>query len=111
MDINAAGGSQAGVSDDKLAALPTFRTSPLYSEAERVALELAEAMTVGQPVEVSAELFARLQAHYAAPQLVERAATAALENFRARFNRVFDIQPNSLYCPIEGHAASSSATR
>jgi len=108
MDINAAGGSQAGVADEKLAALPSFRTSPLYSEAERVALELAEAMTLGQPVEVSAELFARLQAHYAPPQLVELAATAALENFRARFNRVFAIEPNSLYCPVEGHAGRGS---
>ncbi len=35
--------------------------------------------------------------------LVELAATAALENFRARFNRVFQIEPNSLYCPIQGH--------
>jgi alkylhydroperoxidase family enzyme len=109
MDINAAGGSRAGVSDEKLAALPAFRTSPLYSEAERVALELAEAMTVGQPVDVSPELFARLRAHYDAPQLVELAATAALENFRARFNRVFDIEPNSLYCPIDGHAPTATS--
>ena len=45
MDINAAGGSQAGISDDKIAALPDFRTSPPYSEPQRTALELAEAMT------------------------------------------------------------------
>ncbi|MGH2588938.1 MAG: carboxymuconolactone decarboxylase family protein [Dehalococcoidia bacterium] len=105
MDINAAGGSDAGVSDDKIVALPDFRTSPHYTEAERAALELAET-TVATPVEVSDELFARLRTHYDEAQLVELAATAALENFRARFNRVFRIEPNALYCPVEGHERS-----
>lgn len=103
MDINAAGGSDAGVSDEKIAALPDYATSPLYTEAERVALELADTMSQAT-VDVSDDLFARLQRHYNAPQLVELAATAAMENFRARFNRVFQIEPNSLYCPVEGHS-------
>jgi len=99
VDINAAGGSAAGLPDAKIAALPELRTSPLFDAAERAALELAEA-TVAAPVEVSDELYERLRAHYSEPQLVELAATAALENFRARFNRVFLIEPNSLYCPL-----------
>jgi hypothetical protein len=37
---------------------------------------------------------------YDEAQLVELAATAAMENFRARFNRAFAIEPNSLYCPV-----------
>ena len=100
MDINAAGGSTAGVSDDKIADLPNYRTSPHYDEAERLALELADVMTTALPVEVSDELYTRLRAHYDEPQMVELAATVALENFRARFNRVFQIEPNSIYCPI-----------
>jgi alkylhydroperoxidase family enzyme len=103
MDINAAGGSDAGIPEEKIAALPDFRTSPLYTEAERAALELADAQTAA-PVDVSDELFERLRRHYDEPQLVELAATAALENFRARFNRAFHIEPNSLYCPVQGHA-------
>ena len=59
MDINAAGGSNAGVADEKIAALPDFRTSPLFTEAERAALELAEAMTAAS-VDVPDALFARL---------------------------------------------------
>lgn len=102
MDINAAGGSNAGIADEKIAALPDFRTSPLFTDAERAALELAEAMTAAS-VTVPDALFARARSHYDEPQLVELAATAALENFRARFNRVFQIEPNSLYCPIQGH--------
>ena len=100
MDINAAGGSDAGISDDQIAALPDWSTSPLFDERERLALELAEAMTAGS-VEVSDDLYERLAAHFDEPQLVELAATAAMENFRARFNRVFQIEPNALYCPVE----------
>jgi alkylhydroperoxidase family enzyme len=87
------------VSDEKIADLPNFRTSPLYSEPERAALELAEALCAA-PVVVSDELYARARARYDEAQLVEIAAAAALENFRARFNRVFRIEPNSLYCPV-----------
>ena len=103
MDINAAVGSDAGIPDEKIAALPDFRTSPLFDEAERAALEVAEAMTQ-LPADISDELFARVCAHYDDAQLVELAATAAMENFRARFNRVFQIEPNSLYCPVDGKA-------
>ncbi len=101
MDINAAGGSKLGISDEKIAALADYATSPHYSDEERVALELADAMSAGV-VEIPDDLFGRLSAHFDEAQLVELAATAAMENFRARFNRVFQIEPNALYCPIEG---------
>jgi alkylhydroperoxidase family enzyme len=60
-------------------------------------------------VDISDELFQRLQRYYDQPQLVELAATAALENYRSRFNRVFRIEPNSLYCPI-GDGGGSKTT-
>ena len=56
-------------------------------------------------MDVPDELYERLRAHYDEPQLVELAATAALENFRARLNRVFRVEPNSLYCPVPGRGA------
>jgi alkylhydroperoxidase family enzyme len=99
MDINAAGSSAAGVSDEKIAALPDYRTSLLYSESERAALELADAMSAAH-VDVPDALFDRLREHFSEVQLVELAATAALENFRARFNRAFLVEPNSLYCVV-----------
>ena len=102
MDINAAGGSDAGVPDEKIAALPDYRTNPLFDDAERAALELADAVTQ-LPADVPDELYERLRRHYDEPQLIELAATAALENFRARFNRVFRVEPNALYCPVQGH--------
>jgi len=102
VDINAAGGSDAGVPDEKIAALPDYRTNPLFDDAERAALELADAVTQ-LPADVPDELYERLRRHYDEPQLVELAATVALENFRARFNRVFRVEPNALYCPVQGH--------
>jgi alkylhydroperoxidase family enzyme len=70
-------------------------------------LELAEAMTA-LPADVPDALFARLRHHFDEAQLVELVATAALENFRARFNRAFRIEPNSFYCPLPGHGAPSA---
>ncbi|MGE0601832.1 MAG: carboxymuconolactone decarboxylase family protein [Dehalococcoidia bacterium] len=101
MDINAAGGSKLGISDEKIADLANYASSSHYSERERTALELADAMSAAA-VEVSDELFSRLRGHFDEAELVELSATAAMENFRARFNRVFQIEPNALYCPIDG---------
>jgi alkylhydroperoxidase family enzyme len=101
VDINAAGSSKLGVSDEKIAELPNYTTSRHYRPAERVALELADAMSAGV-VDISDDLYRRVREHFDEAQTVELAATAAMENFRARFNRVFQVEPNALYCPIEG---------
>src|SRR5262245_29135773 len=103
MDINAAGGSRAGATDDEIAAVTSWRTSGLFSEAERLAFELADA-TVETPVDVSDDLFARLSRHYSTEALVELAAICALENFRSRFNRIFRVEPNGVYCALPAPA-------
>ena len=76
---------QAGVDEDKVREIATWRESRRFSDAERVALEYAEAMTItGQ--RVGDELFARLKACYDDAQIVELTAAVALENFRSKFN-------------------------
>src|SRR5437016_3145635 len=97
--MNAAGSSKAGASDDEIADLANWRTSSLYSEAEKLAFELADA-TIQTPVDVSDDLFERLQKHYSTEALVELGAICALENFRSRLNRIFRVEPNGLYCPV-----------
>jgi len=77
----------------------SWRTSRLFGEAEKLAFELADA-TVGVPVEVSDDLFERLRRHYTTEQLVELGAICALENFRSRFNRIFRVEPNGVYCAM-----------
>lgn len=76
-----------------------FRNSGLFSDAERVAFELAEAMTV-TPQAVTGELFARVREAYSEEQIVEMAAVIALENFRSRFNRCFGVEANGFYSKL-----------
>jgi alkylhydroperoxidase family enzyme len=49
------------------------------------------------PSNVSDELYAELRQHFTEDQLIELAAAAAQENFRARYNRVFDVGSDGLY--------------
>jgi alkylhydroperoxidase family enzyme len=99
MDSNAAGGQREGASDEKIAAVANYQTSELFTPAERVAFELADAMTVTPPT-VTDELFARLREHYDEAQLVELAAIVAQENFRSRFNTTFRIESEGQYCSL-----------
>ena len=76
---------QAGADEDKVREVPTWGESRRFSDAERVAFEYAEAMTItGQ--RVGDELFARVRACYDEAQIVELTAAVALENFRSKFN-------------------------
>lgn len=81
-----AGGSlRFGMKEEKLAAVWEYRTSPLYSEAERVALDFAVA-AASQPNDVSDELFEKMKRHWTEGQIVEIVATAALFGFLNRWN-------------------------
>lgn len=100
MDTNTAGSSAGGASDEKIAALEAFRESDLFTPAERAALELAEAMT-HTPPDVTDALFDAVRGHFDEAQTVELVATIAMENYRARLNRAFDIEAQGL-CRLRG---------
>lgn len=90
---------QAGADEEKVREVSTWRESRRFSEAERVALEYAEAMTItGQ--RVGDDLFARLRACYDEAQIVELTAAVALENFRSKFNVPLGIEAQG-FCPIQ----------
>ncbi|WIV61700.1 carboxymuconolactone decarboxylase family protein [Amycolatopsis nalaikhensis] len=57
---------QAGETEDRITAVASWRDAPCFTEAERVALELAEAVLTPNPLgeRVSDELFARAAALY-----------------------------------------------
>ncbi len=97
MDINSAVGRKAGLSDEKLLALPGADLS-VFTDVERLVIELADAM-VGAPATVSDDLYARLRNQFSEEQLLELGAQIAFENFRARLNRVFDVESDELYKP------------
>lgn len=73
-----------------------FRESELFSPAEKVALELADAMTE-TPQQVTDELFDRVRKHYSEAEIVEMATVIALENFRSRFNRCCGVEAHGFY--------------
>jgi alkylhydroperoxidase family enzyme len=104
MDTNAAGSSRAGASHEKIAAVATFRESDLFTPAEKAALAFAEGMT-RLPAQVTDEEFAEAQRHFTNEQLVELAATIAMENYRARFNRAFGVEPIGAYDKLKAGAA------
>ncbi|HZT51733.1 MAG TPA: hypothetical protein VFA22_07365 [Stellaceae bacterium] len=82
----------------KVAALAHWRDSPLFSDAERVALEYAEAMTItGQRVDD--RLFARAKRHFTEAQIVELTAAIAVENFRSKFNPALGVESQG-FCLI-----------
>jgi alkylhydroperoxidase family enzyme len=83
---------EAGIAPEVLAELPRFRESSLFSDLEKLTLEYAEAIT-GTPARVPEELFRALEAQLSPEQMVELTAAVALENFSARFNQAFAIEP------------------
>ena len=79
----------SGFSDEELLALPRYRTSDLFTEREKLALDYAVAV-MRTPVEVTDELFARMKEHFSDEQLVEITALLTLVNLD-RFNAAFGI--------------------
>ncbi len=101
---------QHGASVEKVeAVLGDYRKSPLFSERERLALELAERMTYTR-MRVTDRFFKRLRRHFSDEELVELAAVIALENFRSKFNTVFGVEAHG-FCPVPAvQAAAVAAT-
>ena len=93
MDTNTAGSSTGGASDEKIAAIYEFRTSAHFSEPEKAALALAESMTDAE--------FAEARKWFSEAEMVELVGTIAMENYRARFNRAFDVESQHV-CELRG---------
>jgi uncharacterized peroxidase-related enzyme len=74
-----------GIDAEKLAAVAEYRTSPLYSDAERAALDFALA-AASQPNDVTDELFAQLRKHWSEGQVVEILGVIGLFGFFNRWN-------------------------
>ena len=84
-----------GLSDEEIAAIRAGNYEAFAAD-EGALLRLADAMA-DTPSHVSDELYAELCQRYSAEQLMEIAANAAFENYRARSNRLFDVGSDGLY--------------
>jgi alkylhydroperoxidase family enzyme len=74
-----------GISQQKLDAIWEYRMSPLYSEAERVALDYALAAGA-VPNDVDAALMARMKEHWNEQQIVQILGAVCLYGFLNRWN-------------------------
>jgi AhpD family alkylhydroperoxidase len=90
IDMGSAIARRWGLTDQELLALPNHRTSPLFSELDKLVLDYAVGMS-RTPVEVPDELFDKLRRHLDEAQLVELTHHIALENMRGRFNLALGI--------------------
>lgn len=79
-----------GISDEEMLALPSYRTSSLFSDLEKLVMDYAVAMS-RTPVAVTDELFAELRAELDEAQMVELTHVIAMENLRGRSNLAFGI--------------------
>ncbi|WP_300304241.1 carboxymuconolactone decarboxylase family protein [Ferrovibrio sp.] len=98
VDINSATLLKRGVAEEKVLALPDWRTSDLYSDDERLALDYAEAMTITEPG-VSENLRARVKARWDDDTIVELTGLIAFQNLSSKFNAALDVPPQG-FCMI-----------
>lgn len=84
----------AEISTEELLSLPAWRESALFSDSERAALALTEAMTrlADHPDSVSDEIWAGAAEHFDESALVALASMAALTNFFNRVNTTLRVQ-------------------
>jgi AhpD family alkylhydroperoxidase len=89
--------ASAGVSTERLLALPAWRESTLFDDAERSALALTEAMTrlADHPDVVTDEIWAEAADHFDEPGLASLVTMIALSNFFNRVNTTLRTQPGS----------------
>jgi len=85
MAHTAEGAHRLGVDDSKLAAVWDYQTSPLFTPAERAALDVA--VSAGSmPNAVTDEMFIELRKHWSDEQIVEIIAAIAMFGFLNRWN-------------------------
>ncbi len=101
LDFGSRLAQDSGIPAEDLAELAVWRTSERFAPAERIALAYAEAMT-RTPVDVSDELFARLQEHFDERQIVELTMTISLENLYSRTSWALGVEgqgfTEGMYC-------------
>jgi len=90
IDVGSLISRQWGLTDEELLALPNYRTSPLFSEVEKLVLDYAVGVS-RTPVDVPDALFDALKKHFDDRQIVELTHVIAGENMAGRFNHALGI--------------------
>ena len=83
------------MSDEKLIAV-TSKDLSVFNKTELLVIELADALA-DTPSNVSEDLYGRLREQFSEEQLLQLGGQIAFENYRARLNRIFDVESDGLY--------------
>ena len=104
-------GRAAGLSEEQLRDINRWKESGAYSTLERLVLEYTDALTA-TPAVHRPDLNDALRNHLDDRQLVELTTAIVWENFRARFNRAYDIRPQGFsdgsFCVIPSSGSHPS---
>ena len=98
IDINSATLVKRGVPDNKIEALWEWQESSLFDQAERVALEYAEAVTHSE-LHVDDALMARVKEHFDDDAVVELTGLIAFQNLSSKFNSALNVAPQG-FCRL-----------
>ena len=85
------------MSDEKLIVV-SGKDLSVFNKTERLVIELADALA-DTPSNVSDDLYSRLREQFSEEQLLQLGGQIAFENYRARLNRIFDVESDELYRP------------
>jgi AhpD family alkylhydroperoxidase len=96
LDMHHKDAIHAGETEQRLHGLPAWRESPWYSEAERAALQFAEALTTR--CEADDATYEALTRHFSKEQIATLALTVATINSWNRLNQAFRTTPGT-YTP------------
>lgn len=96
VDIGASLLQKRGVSMQKIAALPDYENSPIFTERERIALIYSEAMTRSEKG-VDDDTFERLKKEFKDDEIIELTALIGYQNLSSKFNAALNI-PSQGFC-------------
>lgn len=88
--------SKAGVATEKVLEIPNYKTSPLFDDRERTALEYADRITITE-LDVSDQFFDQVKKYFSDDEIVELTATISWENCSSKFNRALRIDSQELW--------------
>jgi AhpD family alkylhydroperoxidase len=95
LDMHAKEAKIHGERELRIYHIPIWRESPLFSDAEKAALEWTEALTKIGPEGVSDEIYERVRSHFSEVQLSELSFAVGMINLWNRLNIGFRNQAGS----------------
>ena len=96
-----------GLTDEMVDAVPNFRESPLFTPAEKAAMQLADAMAGEHKRAPFDEIFAELRVHYTEEQIVELGWRTSVFIGYGRLVYALGVDAIGPSCRIPQKAASS----